>query len=131
MFSKLLMVKLAGVATAAVVASAGMAAASPGSTAAAQLAHAKQSITKYQSTAVARQAGYGLLKDAKGIACITDPMGGMGVHLVNGSLVGDATVKTHVARIFSKLDLHDRAQAVVLAYETGLVHPGATEPLSS
>ena len=40
-------------------------------------------------------------------------------------VVSDATIKTHVARIFSKLDLHDRAQAVVLAYETGLVQPGA------
>jgi DNA-binding NarL/FixJ family response regulator len=39
-------------------------------------------------------------------------------------VVGDATVKTHVARIFSKLDLHDRAQAVVLAYESGLIQPG-------
>ena len=39
-------------------------------------------------------------------------------------VVGDATVKTHVARIFAKLDLHDRAQAVVLAYESGLVQPG-------
>ena len=39
-------------------------------------------------------------------------------------VVGDATVKTHVARSFSKLDLHDRAQAVVLAYESGLVQPG-------
>ena len=39
-------------------------------------------------------------------------------------VVGEATVKTHVARIFSKLDLHDRAQAVVLAYESGLVQPG-------
>jgi DNA-binding NarL/FixJ family response regulator len=39
-------------------------------------------------------------------------------------VVSDATVKTHVARIFSKLDLHDRAQAVVLAYESGLVQPG-------
>jgi DNA-binding NarL/FixJ family response regulator len=39
--------------------------------------------------------------------------------------VGDATVKTHVARIFGKLDLHDRAQAVVLSYESGLVQPGA------
>jgi len=42
-------------------------------------------------------------------------------------IVGDATVKTHVARIFSKLDLHDRAQAVVLAYESGLVQPGSGE----
>ena len=40
-------------------------------------------------------------------------------------VVGDATVKTHVARIFAKLDLHDRAQAVVLAYESGLVQPGS------
>jgi DNA-binding NarL/FixJ family response regulator len=39
-------------------------------------------------------------------------------------VIGDATVKTHVARIFSKLELHDRAQAVVLAYESGLVQPG-------
>ena len=39
--------------------------------------------------------------------------------------VGDATVKTHISRIFAKLDLHDRAQAVVVAYESGLVQPGA------
>ena len=41
--------------------------------------------------------------------------------------LGDATVKTHIARIFTKLNLHDRAQAVVLAYETGLVQPGDRE----
>src|SRR5436190_12364312 len=41
-------------------------------------------------------------------------------------VLGEATVKTHVARIFQKLDLHDRAQAVVLAYESGLIQPGAT-----
>ncbi|GAB2838334.1 response regulator [Lentzea nigeriaca] len=38
--------------------------------------------------------------------------------------LSEATVKTHVARIFAKLALRDRAQAVVLAYETGLVAPG-------
>ncbi|UBU16502.1 response regulator [Nonomuraea gerenzanensis] len=39
--------------------------------------------------------------------------------------VGEATVKTHVARVLMKLSLRDRAQAVVFAYETGVVRPGA------
>jgi DNA-binding NarL/FixJ family response regulator len=38
--------------------------------------------------------------------------------------LSEATVKTHVARIFAKLPLRERAQAVVLAYETGLVTAG-------
>jgi DNA-binding NarL/FixJ family response regulator len=37
--------------------------------------------------------------------------------------LSDATVKTHVAHMFQKLGLRDRVQAVVLAYETGLVEP--------
>jgi DNA-binding NarL/FixJ family response regulator len=39
-------------------------------------------------------------------------------------VLGEATIKTHVGNVLRKLDLRDRVQAVVVAYETGLVQPG-------
>jgi DNA-binding NarL/FixJ family response regulator len=49
-------------------------------------------------------------------------------ELASALTLSEATVKTHVARILAKLQLRDRVQAVVLAYETGLVSPGSVVP---
>jgi DNA-binding NarL/FixJ family response regulator len=50
---------------------------------------------------------------------------GLSNHQIGESLfLSDATVKTHLAHVYAKLSVRDRVQAVVLAYETGLVHPG-------
>jgi DNA-binding NarL/FixJ family response regulator len=46
-------------------------------------------------------------------------------ELARRLVVTDATAKTHVSNVLTKLDLRDRVQGVIYAYETGLVQPGA------
>ena len=60
------------------------------------LAQAQKATAQYRQLGVAKSQGYGLLKDAKGIACIAmdgmPQMGAMGIHYANGKLVGDGKV---------------------------------------
>jgi DNA-binding NarL/FixJ family response regulator len=45
-------------------------------------------------------------------------------EIAQGLFIGEATVRTHVSNLLSKLDLRDRVQIVVFAYESGVVQPG-------
>jgi DNA-binding NarL/FixJ family response regulator len=47
-------------------------------------------------------------------------------EIANTLFLSEATIRTHVSRILAKLELRDRTQAVVVAYESGLVQPGET-----
>lgn len=92
------------------------------------------SVTRRLLTRFLGEAG-GQLRDAAVLDALTDREREVllliAKGLSNGEIAGrlflsEATVKTHVGRILAKLDLRDRVQAVVLAYETGLVRPGET-----
>ncbi len=60
---------------------------------------------QYQGVAAAEDAGYALLKDTAGIACIDDPTGAMGIHYANGDLVAGGVI--------------DALKPQVLVYEPG------------
>jgi DNA-binding NarL/FixJ family response regulator len=61
----------------------------------------------------------------------TDVLRRLGAGLSNAEIatrlhLGEATVRTHVGHVFAKIGARDRAQAVVFAYESGLIQPGSS-----
>jgi hypothetical protein len=82
------------------------------------LRRAKAATRHFRDLHAAKAAGYGLLVDAKGIACIDMPgMGAMGIHYVNKKLVGNAAVKAArpEALVYEPLG-HGRLKLVALEY---------------
>jgi hypothetical protein len=65
---------------------------SPANAGAEDLSTARAATARFHQIEVAKAEGYGLLRDAAGIACIDNPAGVMGIHYVKGSLVGDGSV---------------------------------------
>ncbi|KDN17865.1 response regulator [Amycolatopsis rifamycinica] len=77
--------------------------------------------------------GSGPMRDTAELDVLTDrerevlvliAKGMSNLEIAEALFLSEATVKTHVGRILAKLELRDRVQAVVLAYETGLARPG-------
>lgn len=69
-------------------------------------------------------ADLGRLTDREREILVLMVQGRSNAQIARSLVIGESTVKTHVTRILTKLQLRDRAHAVVYGYETGLVRPG-------
>jgi DNA-binding NarL/FixJ family response regulator len=69
--------------------------------------------------------GVGLLTDREREVWAHMAAGRSNAEIASALYLGEATVKTHVGNLFAKLQARDRVQAVVLAYEAGIVRPAA------
>ena len=92
-------------------------------------------VTRQLLDQVGRRLPAAVSRDAHGLAGLTDReeevLGMLAAGLSNAEIaaamvVSEATVKSHVSRILGKLSLRDRVQAVIYAYETGLITPRET-----
>ncbi|TDW79541.1 response regulator transcription factor [Kribbella sp. VKM Ac-2566] len=94
-------------------------------------------LERYVGTGHRIVPGSGNLASTDRLELLTDRerevLGHVAYGLTNAEIAGrlylsEGTVKTHVHRVLSKLGLRDRVQAVVYAYESGLVRPGSGDP---
>jgi hypothetical protein len=101
-----------------VSASALLVAAGPaGASAQSDLASVRAATAQFADVAAAQAAGYGLLVDAAGIACIDSPAGGMGIHYVNVDLVLDPALEpTRPEVLVYEPDKHGRLRLVAVEY---------------
>jgi DNA-binding NarL/FixJ family response regulator len=77
------------------------------------------------AAAAAAAASLGQLTDREREVLELVAKGQSNAEIASGLYVSHATVKTHVSRLLMKLDARDRAQLVMIAYETGVASPGA------